>query len=325
MATITKAAYGTTPEGRSVDEYTLTSAGGVEVHIITYGGIITTLKVPDRDGVVKSVVMGFNSLGDYLERSPYFGCITGRYANRIANAKFTLDGVEYTLAKNDGPGHLHGGLKGFDKQIWTASVQGESLALHYTSPDGEEGYPGTLETTVTYTLNDQNEFTIDYQATTDKATVLNLTNHTYFNLAGEGSGPVGDHILMLNADRFSPTDTVAIPTGEPAEVAGTPFDFRLPKPIHLGLRDGHYQIAISRGFDHNFVLNRPDYSDTSMLLAARVLDPTTGRVMEVHTTQPCIQFYTANFLDATLVGASGKVYRQGDALCLETQHFPEFA
>lgn len=320
---ITKAAFGTTPGGDTVYEYTLTNENGVTVRVITYGGAITAVHVPDRDGQFKNVVLGFKRLGDYLERSPYFGCITGRYANRIDGAKFTLDGTEYSLAQNDGPRHLHGGNKGFDKYIWEAAVSDNRLALHRISPDGEENYPGNLDTTVTYSLNDDNELRLDYQATTDKATVVNLTNHSYFNLAGEGSGSVEDHWLMLNASRFSSVLEGGIPTGEHTPVEGTPFDFLISKPISGGLRSGHPQMVLGRGYDHNFVLDRPDFSDTSLLLAARVQDPVSGRCMEVETTEPCIQFYTSNFIDGTLVGSGGRMYRQGDALCLETQHFPD--
>jgi aldose 1-epimerase len=267
------------------------------------------------------VVLGLNTLADYEARSPFFGCITGRFANRIAGARFTLDGVDYTLAKNDGPNHLHGGLVGFNKQVWTPSVQGDSLTLHYLSPDGDEGYPGNLDVSVTYSLTEENDLRIDYHATTDKPTPVNLTNHSYFNLAA--SGDIYDHIMMINADHYTPTDLTLIPTGEIAPVAGTPFDFRSPQAIAPGQRSSHPQIVAARGYDHNFVLNRPVPEDGSLVLAARVSDPGSGRVMDVLTTEPGVQFYAGNFLDATLVGSHGALIRQSDGLCLETQHFPD--
>jgi aldose 1-epimerase len=316
---INKQLYGTTAGGKTVEEYTLTNAHGVEVRIITYGGIITSIRVPDRDGEVVNVVLGFTNLADYETRSPYFGCITGRYANRIAGGRFALDGQEYRLATNDGSNHLHGGTVGFDKQVWTPTVSGNSLALHYLSPDGEEGYPGNLDVTVTYTLTDDNALRVDYHATTDKPTPVTLTNHSYFNLAG--SGDIHGHRLMINADHYTPTDATAIPTGEIAPVDGTPFDFRSPRLIGPGQRSSHPQIVYGRGYDHNFVLKRPD--DSSLVLAARVSDPGSGRVMDVLTTEPAVQFYAGNFLDATLVGSNGGLYRQSDGLALETQHFPD--
>jgi aldose 1-epimerase len=315
-------------EGKPVERYTLTNANGMEVAILTYGGIIQSIRVPDRDGTMANVVLGFDNLDDYVAKSPYFGAIVGRYANRIAKGQFMLDGQTYQLALNNGPNSLHGGEKGFDKQIWTASegtaADGQSLVLSYTSPDGEEGYPGTLDVTVTYTLTDDNALRVEYHATTDKKTVLNLSNHSYFNLAGEGSGSIFDHELMLNASTFTPVDDTLIPTGEVAPVTGTPFDFTTAKPIGQDIRDGSSdQIIIGRGYDHNFVLDRPEGDDTSLVQAARVVEPTTGRVLEVTTTEPGVQFYTGNFLDGTFAGTSGMVYRQGDAFCLETQHFPD--
>lgn len=325
---ITKNSYGTTSDGVVVDEYTLTNANGMEVKIITYGGIITSVRVPDRGGNWANVALGFDSLADYETlNGPYFGAITGRYANRIAGAKFTVDGTEYALATNNGPNSLHGGLKGFDKVVWTgaevASADGVAVELSYLSPDGEEGYPGNLQTTVVYTLTNDNEIRIDYSATTDKATVVNLTNHSYFNLAGEGAGTIYDHILTIAADRYTPVDATLIPTGELASVADTPFDFRVPKTIGPGQRSSHEQVVLGRGFDHNWVLNRPDFEDTSLMLAAQVYEPESGRVMEVWTTEPGIQFYAGNFLDGTLIGSGGHLYRQSDGLALETQHFPD--
>jgi aldose 1-epimerase len=319
--------FGTTPDGVAVDEYILTNDSGMEVRIITYGGVITSIRVPDRNGAMANVVLGFNTLEDYMTKSPYFGNITGRYANRIANAKFTLEGTEYTLAANNGPNSLHGGEEGFDKKVWTAteivSDTEVGVALNYLSPDGEEGYPGNLDTTVTYTLNNQNELVMNYKATTDKATVVNLTNHSYFNLSGNGSGTILDHHLMLNADNYTPVDDTLIPTGEIAPVEGTPFDFREAARIGDRTRSNHIQMVYGRGYDHNWVLNRTDPTDTSMMLAAMLHDPSSGRVLEVMTTEPAIQFYAGNFLDSTLVGSGGGLYRQSDGLCLETQHYPD--
>ena len=317
--------FGTTADGEAVEEYTLTNASGTEVRVITYGGIITSIRVPDRNGTLDNVALGFDTLEPYETQSPYFGAITGRYANRIAGGEFTLDGETYELATNNGPNSLHGGEKGFDKRVWSAEEvtdgDGVGLRLSYTSPDGEEGYPGTLETTVTYTLTDENELHIDYEATTDAPTVINLTNHSYFNLAGEGSGTIYDHVLMINAERYTPVDETLIPTGELAPVEGTPFDFRTPKTIGPGQRTPHPQIVIGLGFDHNFVLNREEGDDVT--LAARLYEPTSGRILEVLTTEPGMQFYAGNFLDGSFAGTSDRLYRQSDGLALETQHFPD--
>lgn len=319
--------FGTTADGEDVDEYILTNANGMEVRIITLGGTITSIRVPDRNGNVENVTLGFDNLEDYQTVSPYFGNITGRYANRIANATFTLEGEEYTLAANNGPNSLHGGDVGFGQRVWEATeVEGDGevgVSLHYLSPDGEEGYPGNLDVTVVYTLTDDNELRMDYSATTDAPTVVNLTNHAYFNLAGEGEGDIYHHILMIDADRYTPVDDTLIPTGELADVEGTPFDFRTPKAIGPGQRSSHEQIVLGRGYDHNYVLNRDDLEDTSMMLAARAYEPESGRVLEVWTTEPGIQFYAGNFLDATLIGPSGRLYRQSDGFALETQHFPD--
>lgn len=321
------ASYGTTADGQEVEEYTLTNANGMEVKIITYGGIITSIRVPDRNGNMANVALGFDNMEDYETRNPYFGNITGRYANRIAGGKFTLDGTEYTLAQNNGPNSLHGGEKGFDKVIWTAeeveSEDGVALELSYLSADMEEGYPGNLDVTVRYTLTDQNEIVMDYTATTDAPTVVNLTNHTYFNLQGEGTGTIYDHILMLNADQYTPVDETLIPTGELEAVEGTPFDFRVPKAIGPGQRSNHPQIVIGRGYDHNWVLSRESPEDTELMLAAHLYEPDSGRILEVWTTEPGIQFYAGNFLDGTLYGPSGHSYRQSDGLALETQHYPD--
>jgi aldose 1-epimerase len=324
-ATITKQPYGKTPDGAVVDLYTLTNGKGVEAQIITYGGTVVSLKVPDSAGKLDNVVLGFSRLEDYAESSPYFGAIIGRYGNRIGGARFMLDGVSYQLPANDKTNSLHGGKKGFDKVVWQAQeVTGDSgpaLRLSHRSPDGDQGYPGNLAVTVDYTLTDDNALRIQYSATTDKPTVVNLTNHSYFNLSGEASGDVMAQEIMINAERYTPVDPGLIPTGELAPVAGTPFDFTKPTAIGARIDEGHEQIVRGRGYDHNFVLNRP--ADNSLALAARVRDPKTGRTLEVLTTEPGVQFYSGNFLDATLVGTGGKVYRQTTGFCLETQHFPD--
>jgi aldose 1-epimerase len=324
-STIEKQPFGKMPDGMPVDEYLLTNGNKMQVGIIPYGGIITRLSVPDREGNIANVVLGFDSMEDYLTKNPYFGTITGRYANRIGGAKFTLDGAQYKLAVNNGPNTLHGGVKGFDKQLWQAKEvkgsDGVGLELTHVSPDGDEGYPGTLTVTVLYTLTEANELRIDYTATTDKPTVVNLTSHSYFNLAGNGVGSILDHKLALNADRFTPVDETLIPTGQLVEVAGTPFDFREAQVIGDRIRQADPQLVYGRGYDHNWVINRTD--DSALTLAARLEDAKSGRVMEILTTEPGIQFYAGNFLDGTLVGSSGGMYRQGDGLCLETQHFPD--
>lgn len=325
---ITSESFGETADGQAVEAYTLTNANGMQVTIITYGGIITEILAPDREGNMANVTLGFPTLADYETlNAPYFGGLIGRYGNRIAGGKFTLDGQEYTLAANNGPNALHGGLKGFDKVVWAAEeitgTQGVALSLSYQSADMEEGYPGALDVNVVYTLTDDNSIRMDYTATTDKATVVNLTNHAYFNLNGEGNGTIYGHVLMLNADRFTPVDDTLIPTGELAPVEGTPFDFRLPKLIGPGQFSNHEQIVYGRGYDHNFVLSRDSFEDTSMMLAARAYAPESGRILEVWTDQHGIQFYAGNFLDGSLYGPSGRAYRQSAGFALETQHFPD--
>ena len=316
--------YGTTSDGQDVEEYTLTNANGMEVKLISYGGIITSIRVPDRDGNMVNVTLGFDNLADYEARNPYFGTITGRYANRIANASFSLDGKQYTLAQNDGSNSLHGGNDGFNSRVWKASeTEDNGVQFQYLSPDGEEGYPGNLDVTVTYTVTADNGIRIHYKAKTDAPTVINLTNHALFNLEGEGAGNIEDHILMLNADQYTPVDPTSIPTGELATVEGTPFDFRLPKPLAPGQRSSHEQIIRASGYDHNFVLNRSDEADRSLIMAARMYEPKAGRILEVWTTEPGIQLYAGNFLDCTLVGPSGRLYRPCDGFALETQHYPD--
>jgi aldose 1-epimerase len=313
--------------GQAVDIYTLTNSNGMEVKILTYGGIIQSVKVPDRRKHFENVTLGFDNLADYVAKSPYFGCITGRYANRIALGKFTLDGVTYQLPINNDPNSLHGGTVGFDKHVWAATViqnhDGVGLKLTFTSPDGDQGYPGTLKSEVTYLLTDRDQIRMDYRATTNKATVINLTNHAYWNLEGEGSGSIDDHVLKLNASHYTPVDPTLIPTGAIDPVAGTPMDFTRSTAIGDRIRDSFEQLVIGRGYDHNWVLDRRSPTDTSMIRAARVHEPDSGRVLEIFTTEPGIQFYSGNFLDGTLVGTSGRMYRQGDGFALETQHYPD--
>jgi aldose 1-epimerase len=320
-----KETFGNLPDGAYVDLYALKNSKGMQANIMTYGGIVQSLQVPDKSGALTDVVLGFDKLDQYLKESPYFGAIIGRYGNRIAKGRFTLNGVEYKLPINDGENTLHGGLKGFDKVLWRASDvstqnSAPALQLRYVSKDGEEGFPGTLDTLVTYTLTNNNELKIDYKATTDKDTVLNLTNHSYFNLAGAGSGDILEHEVMIDADRYTPVDAGLIPTGELAPVAGTPFDFRKPTAIGARINDPDQQLKFGKGYDHNFVLNHPGDSPT---LAAKVRDPKSGRVLEVLTTEPGLQFYTGNFLDGKIHGKGGKVYGHRSAFCMETQHFPD--
>jgi aldose 1-epimerase len=315
-------------EGEAVELYTLTNANGMEIKVMTYGGIITSVKVPDRDGNIANVTLNKATLDDYVAGHPYFGCITGRYANRIARGTFTLDGEMYRLALNNGENTLHGGEVGFDKVIWEATEvtdgDGVGLVLSRTSPDGEEGYPGALTVEVTYTLTDNNEIRFDYHATTDAPTIVNLTNHSYWNLAGEGSGTTYDHELQINASNYTPVDSTLIPTGEIAPVAGTPFDFTQPHAIGERVRDASdEQLIIGQGYDHNYVLDRPSPDDTSMIVAAEVFEPTSGRVLTISTTEPGIQFYSGNFLNGLDIGESGQAYRQGDGFALETQHYPD--
>ena len=320
---VQKGTFGETDEGQTVDLYTLSNANGIRVRIITYGAIIVSLEVPDREGRLADVVLGFDTLDGYLERHPYFGCVVGRYANRIAGGRFTLCGNEYNLVKNHGRHHLHGGEKGFDRVIWeareTVSEDEAGIELSYLSVDGEEGYPGNLDVHVTYTLTNQNELKIDYEATTDKKTIVNLSQHTYFNLAGAGEGDILDHEMMINADQFTVIDEEVMPTGEIRSVEGTSLDFTVPGAIGARIDDTEEQMRFGKGYDHNFVLKR---NESSIGLAARVREPSSGRVMEVYTTEHGVQFYSGNFLDGTVVGKEGKAYQHRSAFCLETQHFP---
>jgi len=323
-ASVARAPFGRTPDGQTVELFTLTNARGIEVRAINYGGIIVSLRVPDRGGRLGDVVLGHDGLEGYLKASPYFGCIVGRYGNRIAKGQFTLDGHTYHLVTNNGPNHLHGGTKGFDKVVWKAdpveAADSAGVVFAYTSKDGEEGYPGNLAARVTYTLNDRDELAFEYVATTDKATPVNLTQHSYFNLAGEGTRDVLDHQVTIDADRFTPVDATLIPTGVLASVTGTPFDFRKATAIGARIEQKDEQLVRGGGYDHNFVLNR---KGPGLARVIRVVEPTTGRVMEVSTTEPGVQFYTGNFLDGTVTGKSGHVYRRRYGFCLETQHYPD--
>jgi aldose 1-epimerase len=321
---VRKKSFGSTRDGRPIHLFTLTNSHGIEVRAMNYGAIITSVRVPDKKGATADIVLGHDTLEGYTPNPPYFGALVGRYANRIANGMFTLDGTKYTLPKNDGPNTLHGGLKGFDKVVWEGEAikdaKKSGVVFSYTSKDGEEGFPGNLKVKVTYTLNEENELAVDYEAVTDKATPLNLSQHSYFNLAGEGNGDILNTVLSINADRFTPVDTTLIPTGELRSVKGTPFDFTNSTRIGSRIDDKYEQLMLGRGYDHNFVINR---KGEGLELAARAYEPTSGRVMEVFTTQPGVQFYTGNFLDGTVTGKQGHVYKHRYGFCLETQHFPD--
>jgi aldose 1-epimerase len=311
-------------DGKAVHLYTLKNKNGLEARITNYGGIVVSLMVPDRQGNFSDIVLGYDSLASYVKATPYFGALIGRYGNRIGNAKFTLNGTSYQLAANDGPNTLHGGLKGFDKVVWDADPDsggpGASLKLRYMSKDGEEGYPGNLSVTVVYSLTDSNQLRIEYTATTDKPTVLNLTHHSYFNLSGAGRGDILGHELTINADRFTPIDAGLIPTGDIRNVEGTPVDFRRASTIGARINADDEQLRFGKGYDHNWVLNR--YGD-GLTLAARLTEHSTGRTMEVWTTEPGIQFYSGNFLNGTSIGKGGIPYAYRTGVCLETQHFPD--
>jgi aldose 1-epimerase len=320
----TKELFGTLADGTKVHRWTLAN-GGTRLKVLSYGGIVQSLELPDRHGRYRNVSLGYDTIEAYAAGTTFFGALIGRYGNRIARGRFTLDGKTHQLSVNDGENSLHGGAKGFDTRVWDVEPftdsTGVGLVLRYVSADAEMGYPGTLRVKVTYTLTARGDWRIDYAARTDKATVVNLTNHTYYNLAGEGSGGVYDHELSLAAGRFTPTDAGLIPTGELAKVAGTPFDFRRAKPVGEDIRVAHPQLVTAKGYDHNWVLDkgitdRPEHFAT-------LRDPESGRTMKIATTEPGVQFYSGNFLDGTLTGPSGRTYRQGDGLCLETQHFPD--
>jgi aldose 1-epimerase len=314
--------FGQTKEGTPVTLFTLRNKQGAEAAICNYGGLVISLKVPDRNGQFGDVVLGYDNLADYIKDTPYFGAMIGRYGNRIAKGKFTLDGQEYTLAINNGPNALHGGLKGFDKVVWeprvVASLDGASLELRYTSKDGEEGYPGTLTVKAVYTLTEDNGLKLEYTATTDKDTVVNLTQHSYFNLACKGDNL--SHVVMIPADKFTPVDSTLIPTGELKPVDGTPFDFRTPTAIGARIGQDDEQLKFGNGYDHNWVINKPM---GQLGLMARVYEPTTGRVLEVLSTEPGLQFYTGNFLDGKLTGKGGWAYQFRNGFCMEPQHFPD--
>jgi len=323
QATVTKAPFGTA-DGQSVDLYTLRNVHGVEAKITNYGGILVSLKVPDRNGKFDDVVLGFNDLDTYLKGHPYFGALIGRYGNRIAKGRFTLNGVEYKLAVNNDENTLHGGVKGFDKVVWTGKEMktkaGPAVVLTYLSKDGEEGYPGNLNVRVVYTLTNNSELKIEYSATTDKDTVTNLTHHSYFNLAGEGNGDILSHLVTINGNRFLPTDAGSIPTGELRKVAGTPFDFLTAHAIGERINQDEEQLKLGNGYDHTWIINgRPG----TLRLAASAYESTSGRTMQVWTTEPGVQFYTGNFLDGTLTGKSGKIYQRRFGFCFETQHYPD--
>jgi len=326
-ATATRSDFGKLQNGETVEAITLVNSHGVKAKILAFGATLQSLIVPDRNGHPADVVLGFDDLDGYVHQTAHFGASVGRYANRIANGQFTLDGKTYQLAKNDGPNALHGGVMGFEKHLWKInSVKSgpvASVSMTYVSPDGDEGYPGTLTTTATYSLNEKNELILEYRATTDKPTIVNLTNHSYFNLAGEGSNhPITEEWLTIPADSITPVNATLIPTGEFRPVAGTPFDFRTPHIIGERIRDGHDdQLAKGHGYDHNFVVRRAPTADLHLM--ARVQDPSSGRVLELLSNQPGVQFYTGNFLNAAIAGKNGHLYRQGDALALEPQVFPD--
>jgi aldose 1-epimerase len=310
--------FGITPAGENVEIFSLSNEMGMEIRITNYGGIITAINVPDRSGRVGDVVLGHDSLEGYLNRSRYFGALIGRYANRIARGRFVLNGCEYQLATNNGPNHLHGGLKGFDKVVWAVSQVRDALQLSYSSKDGEEGYPGNVRATVSYSLTEANELRIQYLATTDADTIINLTNHSYFNLAGGGT--VLGHEVTINADAFTPVDKTLIPTGEIRAVEHTPMDFTAATAIGARIDDDDEQLRNCGGYDHNFVLQP---SSGTLRTAATVYDPKTGRILEVSTTQPGLQFYSGNFLDGSIIGKEGRAYVKRSGCCFETQHFPD--
>ena len=325
--TVEMSSFGQLPDGREVELFTLRNNQGAEVSIMTYGATIVSLKMPDKEGIIEDVALGFDSLQGYMGDNPYFGSIVGRYGNRIAGGEFTLDGQSYPLARNNSPNHLHGGVVGFDKVLWEASTPDNSdsparVAFSYLSEDGEEGYPGNLSVKVVYTLTHENSLVVDYEASTDKATPVNLTQHTYFNLGGGGEGNILDHELHLNASHFTPVDSTLIPTGEIRSVAATPFDFKsMPMVIGARIAESDTQLVYGNGYDHNYVVDHQ--GGDSITWVATAYDPSSGRTMEVHSSEPGVQFYTGNFLDGTITGKNGNVYGRNAGFCLETQHFPD--
>ena len=321
MRSIETAEFGSI-DGQPVTLFTLSNASGANVGIIEYGGIVVSLNVPDREGNLGDVVLGFDTLDAYIADTPYFGAITGRYANRIAGGKFELDGTTYELPVNNGPNSLHGGIKGFDKVVWkgTPTESGDGVSFSYVSQDGEEGYPGTLEATVTYTWTDDNELQIDYEAGADKPTVINLTNHSYFNLKDGGASPILDHVMMINASHYTPVDATSIPVGEIAALDDSPLDFREPTAIGARIGEENEQLGFGAGYDHNYVITR---EADGLALAATVSEPETGRVMDVLTAEPGVQFYSGNFLDGHHIGKGGVAYQHRSGFCLETQHYPD--
>lgn len=320
---ISSESFGFTEDSTEVKKFTLTNKNGLNMEVITYGAIITSLETPDKEGKLEDIVLGYDKLQGYIDNNPYFGAVVGRYGNRIADAKFSIDDSVYTLAANNGKNHLHGGIKGFDKVVWKASEindeNGVGLKLTYTSVDGEEGYPGNLDVSVFYTLNNDDELEVQYHAKTDKKTVVNLTQHTYFNLTGMEED-ILNHEVMINASRITPVDSTLIPTGEFMPVENTPFDFTTAKKVGKDINADHQQIKFGNGYDHNWVLNE---SKEKMTHAATLSEPKSGRIVEVYTTEPGIQFYTGNFLDGSITGKEGVVYGYRHGLCLETQHYPD--
>jgi aldose 1-epimerase len=316
--------FGSTADGRAVERFTLSSTSGITISVLSFGGVIQSIFAPDRAGASADVTLGYDTLPEYEKDKSYLGALVGRYANRIRAGRFALDGRDYTLARNAGGNHLHGGMRGFNKAVWTVEPFEEAadvgLVLQHVSPDGDEGYPGTLRTRATYRLTALGELAIDFSATTDKATPVNLTQHAYFNLAGSGSGDILGHLLELGASRFTPVDATLIPTGELRSVRGTPFDFSTPERIGARIGADDEQLRLAGGYDHNFVLDRPGGAEP--MLAARLTDPVSGRGVDIHTTEPGMQFYTGNFLDGTVMGKGGVPHRYRSGLALETQHFP---
>lgn len=325
VGTITQSIFGYTPARTPIEMYTLRNSRGAEARIITYGGIVQMLKMPDKEGKLEDIVLGYDNVDGYLtNNSPYLGALIGRYGNRIGGAKFTVEGKTYRLATNNGPNSLHGGVVGFDKVIWKAKMwntpDGPALELNYLSKDGEEGFPGNLNVTAIYTLTENNELHLDFSATTDQPTICNLTHHSYFNLKGQGNGDILGHLVYIDADKYTPVDKNLIPTGELAPVEGTPFDFRKPTAIGARINEPNQQLEYAGGYDHNWVINKPL---GKFGLQARVYEPTTGRIMEVWSTEPGLQFYSGNFLDGTIIGKGGQVYKHRYGFCMEPQHYPD--